>query len=113
MQTNEQKKKNTLLIGVGIVGGVLLGAGLATLGFKQFMKTDKAFDIVKEHMIKKYPRTRVEAGINSIGYFWVGDFGEKFIDGWIAPSTEAYKAFGDKILEIADKTIVNIVEVEA
>lgn len=103
MQTKEQKKKNTLLIGVGIAGGVLLGAGLATLGFKRFMKTDKAFDICRANMWDKYPRCDLQVVDNGMA-LWGSDANNrhKFLMGWAADSKDTLSRVADKIKDVAE-----------
>ena len=103
MQTKEQKKKNTLLIGVGIAGGVLLGAGLATLGFKQFMKTDKAFDICRKNMWNKYPQCDLQVVDNGMA-LWGSNANNqhKFLMGWSAGNKDMLSNVADKIKEMAE-----------
>ena len=103
MQTNEQKKKNTLLIGVSIVGGVFLGAGLAMLGFKQFMKTDKAFNLCVNNHFEGYDTIRAIAYSNGIAMAAFNDAGDyKPLADWnVGNNVEVLKEFGEKIVEMA------------
>lgn len=107
MQTDDKKKKNTLLIGVGIASGVLLGAGLAALGFKislkKFLKADEAFDLCRLNMWAKYPKCDIQVLDNGIAIWGTNAQNQhKFLMGWAANNKESFGRVADAIKEMTE-----------